>query len=377
MNVKIFSLRWKIIALFGVSISLALVCVAGIVQLIHQIGIQNGYGSLYIFLKRLQRGIGILPFSAVAGFAFFILFFFLLSRSSILYLEKISHSVQQISIGKLGVEIPPRSPDELGVLAVNINQMTARLKASLEEERNAEHGKSELIASVSHDLRTPLTSILGYLELIGKDTASPDDLRRYADVALQKSRQLQKLIDHLFVYTKVSGGELNIHSTRIDLKELLGQLAEEFVPTLQTEGMEYRLIAPEDRYIIPADGDLIVRVFENLLSNAVRYGRRGRIVKLILYRDADWTITEVVNFGDPIPPEALPRIFDRFYRADGSRAEKSGGAGLGLAIAKSIVDLHGGEISAQSDDMRTVFQVKLKNEVDTSIHPDKTSDQPG
>jgi len=362
MSVKIFSLRWKIIALFGVSLILSLASVAGLVQLIHQIGIQNRSGSLYLFLKRLQAGIGILPLSAVAGLAFFILFVFFLSRGSLRYLEKISHSLQQISLGRLDIEIPPRSPDELGELAGNINRMTARLKASLEEERNAERSKNDLIAGVSHDLRTPLTSVLGYLELLGKDsTAGPAERQRYADVAFQKAKQLQKLIDHLFEYTKVSGGALQIRPARIDVKALLGQLAEEFVPVLQAEGMEYQLIAPEERYVLMADGDLIVRVFENLLSNAVRYGRRGRIVKLILSRDADWTIAEVVNFGDPIPAEALPHLFDRFYRVDASRTEKTGGAGLGLAIAKSIVDLHGGEISARSDDTRTVFQVKLKN----------------
>jgi signal transduction histidine kinase len=370
MSVKIFSLRWKIIALFGASIFLSLACVTGLVQLIRWIGIQNRYGSLYPFLKRVQAGIGILPLSAVAGLAFFVFFFFLLSRRSILYLEKIFRSLREISIGRLDVAIPPRSPDELGILADNINRMTARLKASLEEERNAERVKNEFVASVSHDLRTPLTSILGYLELIGKDqAASPADIHRYADVAFQKSRQLQKLIDQLFEYIKVSGGEIGIHPAPIDLKELLGQLAEEFVPALQAEGMEYLLIAPGDRYVVPADGELIVRVFENLLANAVRYGRRGRVVKLILSREEDWTMAEVVNFGDPIPPESLARLFDRFYRVDGSRAEKTGGAGLGLAIAKSIVDLHGGEITALSDDTRTVFQVRLKNGKNGSVEP--------
>jgi signal transduction histidine kinase len=363
MSFRIFSLRWKIIVLFGASMGLSLACVAGLVQSIRHIGTLNRTGSLYVFLKRIEAGGGILPLSAIASFAFFILFFFLLSRSAVLYLEKISRALRQISIGRLDVEIPPRSPDELGVLAVNINRMAARLKASLEEERNVERGKNELIASVSHDLRTPLTSILGYLELMSREPAArPAELRRYAEVAYDKSRQLQKLIDRLFEYTKVSGGELKIRPSAIDLKALLGQLAEEFVPTLAAGGMEYRLVAPEERYAVSADGDLLVRVFENLLANAVRYGRRGRTVEMVLSRDAEWTSVDVINYGDPIPAEAMPRLFDRFFRIDGSRAESTGGAGLGLAIAKSIVDLHAGEITARSDATRTVFSVKLRNE---------------
>jgi len=365
MSLKIYSLRWKIIALFGISLVLSLASVSGLVQLARQYGIRHRSGAAYLILKRLQTGFGVLPLGAIAGLLLFILFFFLLSRGGILYLERISRTLQQISLGRLDAEIPPRPPDELGELADNINRMTARLKASLAEERQAERGKRELVASVSHDLRTPLTSILGYLELMDRDAAAaPEELRRYAGIALSKSRQLQKLIDRLFEYTKVSGGELAPRLARIDLKALLLQLAEEHAPALAAARMAYRLAAPEDGYFVQADGDLLVRVFENLLSNAVRYGRRGRLVELILSRDGADTVAEVVNFGDPIPAASLPRLFDRFFRPDGSRADRAGGAGLGLAIAKSIVDLHGGDISVRSDAARTAFRVRLKSDAE-------------
>jgi signal transduction histidine kinase len=363
MNARIFSLRWKIIALFGVSILLSLISVGALIQIVHQLGMQNRTGVFYRLLKILQTGIGVVPLGAAAGMAFFVLFVFLLSRSSILYLEKISRALQQISLGRLDVEIPPRSADELGELATNINRMAARLRASLEEERNTERSKGDLITGISHDLRTPLTSILGYLELIGREPA-PDEaeIRRYAQTALLKSRQLKKLIDALFEYTKVSHGEIKFRPSCIDLKELFAQLAEEFVPTLHAEDMEFRLDAPDSHYAISADGELLVRVFENLLSNAVRHGRRGRIILLELSRDAVWTTAKIINFGDPIPPQELPHVFDRFYRGTGSGEGKDEGTGLGLAIAKTIVILHGGEISARSDASRTEFQVKLKSE---------------
>jgi len=365
MRLRIFSLRLKIIALFGVSILLSLFCVTTLIQVLHQIGIQNRTSRFYLLLKNLQSWIGVLPLGAVAGFAFFILFFFLLSRGSILYMEKISRTVQKISLGKLDAVLPPRSPDELGELAENINRMTARLKSSLEEERNAERTKNELIAGVSHDLRTPLTSILGYLELIGgSGEKEPAEIRRYADIALQKSRQLKTLIDDLFEYASVQQGTMKFQPSRIDLGDLLAQLAEEFVPTFQAEERTFRLKTGETRSPVLADGDLIVRVFENIFANAVRYGRRGGVVEVELARNGPWTVVRVANDGEPIPPEDLSRVFDRFFQGGRSQREKNEGSGLGLAIAKSIVELHGGTISAESDERRTVFEVRLKSAIE-------------
>ncbi len=364
MNLKIFSLRWKIIALFGLSIALSLACVTGLIELAQEIGQRNRAGFIYNSLKRLQTGIGIIPLGAVVGFAFFILFVFLLSRRSFLYLEKISRTLQQTSLGKLDLVLPLRSPDELGELGENINRMTSRLKASLEEERDAERAKNELISSVSHDLRTPLTSVLGYLELIEKNpNTDPAVLRRYAEIAYHKSLRLKKLIDDLFEYTSVSQGALKFEPARIDLKELLAQLAEEFTPIWQSENRGYRLTAAEPGYPVQADGNLMARVFENLLSNAVRYGRPGETIGIDLSRDGEWTVAAVRNGGDPIPAADLARIFDRFYRVDSSRSDRSGGTGLGLAIAKSIVDLHHGRIAARSDAGGTVFEVRLKSAV--------------
>jgi|WetSurMetagenome_2_1015567.scaffolds.fasta_scaffold180314_1 signal transduction histidine kinase len=363
MKFRIFSLRWKIVALFGVSIFLALASVSGLIQIVHRIGVRDRSSTLYLTLKDLQTRIGVIPLGAVAGFAFFIIFFFLLSRGSIIYLEKVSRALQRVSLGNLDIEIPVRSRDELGELGESVNRMASRLKASLQEERGAERSKNELITGVSHDLRTPLTSILGYLELIGQARdMDPDTLRRYAGVALQKSRQMKSLIDDLFEYTKIQDGGAKFRPGRIDLRELLTQLAEEFVPAFQVEGRTLRLTGAEKSYPVRADGDLIVRAFENLLSNAIRHGIPGGGIDLDLSREGPWTVARVSNSGPPISPEDLPRVFDRFFRGDDPRSEKSGGAGLGLAIVKSIVDRHGGEIAVRSDESRTVFEVRLKSD---------------
>jgi signal transduction histidine kinase len=333
----------------------------GLVQLVYALGRSNRAGLLFLALKFLQRNIGVIPLSLLAGFAFFVLFFFLLSRGSILYLEEISRALHEISQGNFSVRIRTRSKDELGELGENIMQMAARLKQWMAEEKEAERSKNELITSVSHDLRTPLTSILGYLELIEKD-GSHDiaALRRNAGIAYQKSQQLKKLIDDLFEYTTVSHGTLHLKFARIDLKALFGQLAEEFVPVLQAAGMEYRLVLPEEECFVIADGDLLVRVFQNLVSNAIRYGRSGKFVDLTICRAEEWLVASVMNYGNPISSNDLSHIFERFYRVENSDSDQTGSAGLGLAIAKNIVDLHHGIITAHSSTDRTIFEVRLK-----------------
>jgi signal transduction histidine kinase len=266
-----------------------------------------------------------------------------------------------VSLGRLEIEVPTRAQqDELGELGTNINRMIARLRVALAEERRAAQAKSDLITSVSHDLRTPLTSILGYLDLLTASTSDlPDTARQHAEIALQKSRQLSSLVDDLFEFTKVSDPAFTIRPAPIDLGALVAQLVEEYLPVLEANEMTCRIHASPTGLSVLADGDLLVRAFENLLSNAVRYGRAGRLVNIRLSNANGQVLAAVVNYGDPIPPDALPRLFDRFFRADASRSRQSGGAGLGLATAKRIVELHGGSIRVSSDAAETVFEVAL------------------
>ncbi len=366
MKIRIFSIRWKIIALFSVSIYLASMSVALLVQLTYQLARNHRSSHLFQLLQNLRTEIGVVPLSILAGFSFFLLYFFLLSRSSILYLEEISRALQQVSQGRFDIQIRHRSADELGELGTHLLEMTARLRQRVDEEKRMEKSKNDLISSVSHDLRTPLTSILGYLELIEKGPVEDlTTLRRYAGVAYQKSYQLQRLIDDLFEYTTVAHGPFQLQQEKIDLKELLGQLAEEFVPVLQSAGMEYRLCFPDEECLVLADGALLVRAFQNLMTNAIRYGRQGKMIDLeIVANETGWISCSVVNYGPPIHPQHLKRIFERFYRIEDSRPESNEGAGLGLAIAQNIARLHQGEISARSDSVKTVFEIRLPR-----LHP--------
>jgi signal transduction histidine kinase len=311
-------------------------------------------------LRLLRDAVGPVPVIVLTGIGLFVLYFYLFSAATIRYIEKLNQTLDEIARGNLDVTVPDRSPDELRRLADNLALMSQRLKRSLEEERAAQHTKHELITGVSHDLRTPLTSVLGYLALIENDQYRDEvELRHYVGIAYSKGQQLKRLIDQLFEYTRTSYGGVQLQCVPVNLGELLEQLAEEFVPALQAAGMHYHVVLPPDRVMATLDPDLMVRVFENLMANAVRYGSAGKQVDIELARADGQLAVRIANYGEPIPHRDLPHVFETFYRVEKSRSDRTGGAGLGLAIAKNIVTLHGGTIAAYNEPNRVVFEVRL------------------
>jgi signal transduction histidine kinase len=367
----IVSIRWKMMvmiagsAILAFSITGVLLVMAGILYSVPVIGDilgyfgRSGYALLIVF---------------ATGIILFIGSFVLLSAGTLKYMSRITQAVNEIANGNLDVFIPVKGSDELARLARNINEMAMKLKKSIEEEREAERTKNDLITSISHDLRTPLTSVLGYLELVNTDKYADEiTLRHYVAIALDKAHALKHLIDDLFEFTRVNYRGLTLRTETVNMALLLEQLTEEFVPILEKAGMEYRLNLPHDKVTVQADPSLLVRVFENLMSNAVRYGAEGHYVDIELSTDratvptasavahSGWVIVRIANYGAPIPESQLGRIFERFVRIEESRSRDTGGAGLGLAIAKSIVELHGGSIRAYNEPTRTVFEVALRS----------------
>ncbi|WP_125153060.1 sensor histidine kinase [Clostridium rectalis] len=290
---------------------------------------------------------------------FFIGLFFYLTGKKVKYMQEIALAVMYMANGDLNYRIDGKGEDELAHLADNINYMAAELNYKIEKEREIERNKSELITNVSHDLRTPLTSIIGYLNLI-KDNKFRDDkqLKEYVNIAYNKSEKLKVLIDELFEYTKLSGEGVTLNKEVISLDEFLEQLVEEFVPVFE----DNKLIANKNitkDVKINADGDKLVRVFDNLIMNAVRYSFKPGEIKIGLYKEENKAIVYVKNKGKNIPNEDLKKLFHRFYRVEKSRSENTGGTGLGLAISKSIVNLHNGEIWVECDENDISFYVKL------------------
>ncbi|NIK70473.1 MULTISPECIES: HAMP domain-containing sensor histidine kinase [unclassified Paenibacillus] len=352
------SLRFKMLYLFGLSAFGAFMS-SGLLYLVAV----AAYSADMIYLSPLLREVldkfGLLTTFISVTVIFFFIYFFALSRSTIRYLVRISQGIERIAGGDFESRLPVRGGDELGALAENINKMTAQLKLSIEEERRTERTKAELVTNVSHDLRTPLTSIVGYLGLIEEDRYRDEvELRHYVQIAYEKSIRLKTMIDDLFEYTRTSGG-IGLRLSPINLVEMIGQLSAQFRLQFEQAEMKCRLTLPDHPILIDADGDKLVRVFENLIVNAIQYGKEGRQIDIAVRSERWLAVVEIANYGEPLPASVIPLLFERFYRGEQSRSRNTGGSGLGLAIAKNIVELHHGLISAASAEGKTSFKVEL------------------
>ncbi|MDQ0170477.1 sensor histidine kinase [Paenibacillus tundrae] len=357
------TVRWKFIYAFLLSGILTAAILYGGSKVVQSILAAQPYPNYSIparGVRWLINNIGSIPLMMVIGVLGFVLFFFLFTRRTIMVLNEITAGIQEVAKGELSHRIEVKSSDEFGVVAASINQMAEQLQISLEEERNAVAAKNDLITGVSHDLRTPLTSILGFLEYIEKDRYQDEiEMRYYVSIAYEKSLTLRKLIDDLFEYTRVSGGNLPLSMTTLNLNSFLMQLAEEFTPMLEEASMTYAFVGGQEPLWIEAAPGELVRAYENLFSNAIRYGSKGKVMEIGLGLEGEEAVVRISNYGDPIPAQDLPYLFDRFYRVDKSRSRETGGTGLGLAIAKSMIELHHGTIAAYSDKGRTDFVTRF------------------
>lgn len=288
-----------------------------------------------------------------------ILFFFLLTKPYATYFNEISRGIHQLAKGDFKNRVHISSKDEFRQIADDLNLASEKLQAAVERGEFAENSKDQLVVNLAHDLRTPLTSVLGYLDWILKDPQlTEEQVRHYANIAFTKSQRLEKLIDELFEITRMSYGMLPIKKSRIDISELLMQLNEELYPAFENHRLTSRLNIMPNLWM-NGDGELLARVFENLLTNAIRYGQDGQFVDINCERNEGQVIVQVVNYGGFIAPEELPHIFDMYYTSNRSRTHQEGGTGLGLFIAKNIVEQHDGIITAESNVVRTLFEVKL------------------
>lgn len=236
-----------------------------------------------------------------------------------------------------------------------------RLKM-LQNERaakEAEQRKNDLVVYLAHDLKTPLTSVIGYLSLLKDEKEISDSLReKYISISLDKAERLEDLINEFFEITRFNLTTLTLETSHINLSLMLIQLTYEFKPILDEKKLRCVLSAPENLYF-DCDADKLSRVFDNLLRNAVNYSFPDSVIEITLTDLNSDIQIQFKNKGNTIPPEKLSRIFEQFYRLDSSRATKSGGAGLGLAIAKEIVELHHGTLTAKSIDKNIIFTITL------------------
>ena len=288
------------------------------------------------------------------------MFYLLITYRKTKSLVAIIDETEIMANGDLDRLIEVKSKGDIKNLAENINNISKQLKEITVEERRAQQTKSDLITNVSHDLRTPLTSIMGYLEIIDTDQYKDEvALRYYVNIAYEKSKSLNLLINDLFELTKMQNNTIKLDKVDINLVELLGQVVAYFEYQFNSAKMQSRVKFSDDKLIVNADTGKLVRAFENLLSNAIKYGQDGYYVDVVTKLEGNMAVIQIINYGKSIPSIDLPYIFDRLYRVEKSRNSKIGGSGLGLAITKNIIELHQGMISAYSDNDRTIFEVRL------------------
>lgn len=299
----------------------------------------------------------------IVGVIVFMLSFMFLIENIISYINEMTKSVRRIAAGDLNEVVEVRGKDELAYIAASLNDMTEKLLVLMEKERDSERSKNDLITNVAHDLRTPLTSIIGYMGyLTTRKDLKEEERDNYIQMVYSKAKRLEKLIEDLFSFTKLNHGKIAMKVSRVDIVMLTNQLLDDFYPSFEKEGLECELICKKSSIIINADGNLIARLFDNLINNAIKYGKEGKYIRIFIEEKDDTVVVSVVNYGYVIPKEDVGKLFNKFFRVEQSRSANTGGTGLGLAIVKNIVDMHKGNIEVRSDLNGTEFVVTLLKE---------------
>lgn len=284
----------------------------------------------------------------------------LIRRYRQMQLRHVIEELHYIADGHFDHRIPFVVKTDLQKVIDSINALVDSTVASMEEERQIEQSKDDLITNVSHDIRTPLTSIIGYLGLL-KSSELNEDQAKYIKIAYDKALQMKALAEDLFEYTTLRSSTNNkLVLAPLHVNSMLEQVAAGFELEAEKKNITFNVVTRARDLVIDADAKMIVRMLNNLISNALKYGHGATEINLIANKvNNKFVELRVENNGEQIPKKSLQKIFDRFYRVESSRNLKTGGTGLGLAITKSIVDLHGGTIKCQSTSELTSFIIQL------------------
>ena len=295
------------------------------------------------------------------SFVVFIILFIIITNKKMKYLDEIGVGLRNIAGGNLDYRIREEGNDEIRTIASNINYMAEEINKKIIAKRNAEKTKADLITNVSHDLRTPLTSIMGYIGLVKEGRYDSEETKNeYLDIAFNKSEKLIVLIEDIFEYTKFNNDGIRINKVEVNLNGFIFQLIEELMPLFEENNLTILKSTSKERILVDLDPDKMLRVFENLFTNAVKYSYKPGEISVSIYESEGYATVVIRNRGRHIPKEKVDKLFDRFYRVDESRNTNTGGSGLGLAISKNIVELHEGEIYAECYGEDISFFVKLK-----------------
>ena len=268
--------------------------------------------------------------------------------------------LKYIAQGHYEIRIPQTDLGEMDEVVSSINHLVDSTVKAIEEERKIEKSKDELITNIGHDIRTPLTSVIGYLGLIeNQQYHSQEELARYAHVAYRKAQQMQSLVQDLFTYTATRQTTTEIKPVQVQVLRFMEQLVADFELNAREKAIELRLDIRPQNLLASFDVDKMARVFHNLLSNALKYGAGAHYIELLAYQEEDYIYFKVKNDGQPLDQSELEDIFQRSYRADQSRSANQPGTGLGLAIVRNIVELHHGRVYAEVEGKETIFTIEI------------------
>ena len=301
-------------------------------------------------------------FFMIVGFLLlFALFFYVALSKMTRYLDQIGYGIENIVSESTE---PIHLITELKPIEIRLNEIKATLKRQELEAEESEKKKNDLVLFLAHDLKTPLTSIVAYLSMLDSHPDMPEEERiKYTHIAMEKSLRLGELINEFFDITRYNLQNIELEPVEINLSFMLEQLADELYGVLQEKKLSCE-VNVEENLMVYGDPDKLARVFDNILRNAIAYCYANTVIRIEAQMKKGDVEIIFTNQGDKIPGAMLQTIFEKFYRVDGSRSSGTGGAGLGLAIAKQIVELHGGLIRAKSDDLRTQFIVTLPSKTE-------------
>lgn len=307
------------------------------------------YNTIFKDNKPLLVGIGFILLLIAA-------FYFSLSTYTY-YLEQLETGIENIlTESDELIELDP----VLLPLELKLNSIKTNLKEQQQQNLRNEQRKNDLVVYLAHDLKTPLTSVIAYLTILAEDPDLPLAQRaKYANISLEKAIRLGELIEEFFEITRYNLSSIVLEKGEISLDMMMEQIADEFYVLFEQKGMKCQLTVEDDIYLL-GDPDRLARVFDNIIRNAISYSYDDTPILISASRQgSDMAQIRIRNHGKEIAPHKLAHIFEKFYRLDDARSSKTGGAGLGLAIAKEIVELHQGTIEAVSNEKYTEFIVTL------------------
>lgn len=273
------------------------------------------------------------------------------------YFEEVLKAVDVIAKGE---EVTLSLPKDLYQVEQKLNQIALETSRSKKEAQEANQRKNDLIVYMAHDLKTPLTSVIGYLTLLTENQGLSNELKqKYESIALKKAERLEELTNEFFEITRFNLSELTLSLSTVNMSMMLSQIAYEFLPLFAEKNLTYRLLADKD-IMVNCDVEKMERVFDNLLKNAVNYCYSNSEILITARKQETGEVTiSFMNHGRTIPKEKLNQLFEQFFRLEASRSSGTGGSGLGLAIAREIVRKHGGDIICESEDEKVRFLIVL------------------